>query len=208
MKFTFKKLHRVWMYIWLPIFILMVMPFMQAGHPPIIFFSPFAISAGVIGHLFILLMNFVYSYSNKNIEPTANATTQGSWPWQVILLLVILSFMMISAIKGAIALSMMSETVSFGLFANATVLLHYLLPPAGLAALITRKPWGYRIIQLICLMLIILLMIYFITVLTYRHIPSDLFVLPVVAIIIFAYLYSFSKSVKVKSFFRLNQELQ
>lgn len=202
MKFTFTKLHITWLLIWLAVFILMVMPFMQAGHPPIMVFSPFAIGIGLLGHLFIALMQFIYSRSNKNFTASSDTPFEGNWPWQVILLLVIFSFMAVGAIQGFIAII---RAASFGYLGNFVVILNILIPITGLIALLKRQPLGFRFIQGIGSLLIALLTIYmFIRLTYYRHLPDDFIVLPIAIICIAVYLYLFSKSNRVKSFFRIN----
>jgi len=179
--------------------------------------------------LFLFIIQILYNISNRVKSKTTSAFSASAWPWpwpwpwQIILALVILGYIVFYKLIFVNLFSPMLVTI-YSLVLNTgtsqniqnetAVPLGYILYSLAqltvcliaLYGLLVRSEWTYRLIQGLCLILIVtitgLLVFYTFS----DNAATYLFsYLPIFVILLTIYMYSFSKSNKVKQFFGLNE---
>jgi hypothetical protein len=203
----FKKviitLHILWLFLWVTILVFMLLPSSQGGHPPIAIFSPFAVMFGVTGHAFLLIVQFLRSLSNRVDERYRHGVAKHGWPWQVILALVILSFLSLQAVLIVPRQLMSILRGEIDILHTVPTIVLLIVSVVALLGLVFRAHWTYRLIQTLCILYIVYLIILFVLAAYTGSISSFPvgIVLTSVSILV-AFLYLFSISYGVRRFFR------
>lgn len=197
-KNIFLWLHVAWLLLWGLVLVFMLLPSSQAGHPPIIVFAIYPLMYGIEGHLLLLFIQFLYRVSNRAASRSTSTSTDSGWPWQVVLALVILASSAFS-ILIFIPLQFIG-TVEGGM--PAFMIPVVILKLVALYGLIVRTRWGYRLIQGLCLFLLVALLGLLVFYITDEHTATSVLVkLPIYIGLYAVYVYSFSTADKVKRFF-------
>jgi len=208
----FKKviisLHILWLLLWVTVLIFMLLPSSQGGHPPISIFSPFAVMAGVAGHAFLLIVQFLRSLSNRIDDKYRQGESKYGWPWQVILALVVLSFQSLQAVLIVPRQLMNIIRGEIDILHTVPTVVLLTVCVVALIGLVLRVRWSYRLIQILCI-LFIAYPIALLGIAAYTGAISSfpvVFVLATVSITT-AFLYLFSISCQVKGFFGITDEI-
>jgi len=215
-----KLLHAAWLILWLLVLLLMLLP----SSATIIIFAPFALVIGLLGHLFLFIIHTLYNMSNRVKSKTLSPLNDGGWPWQIILAIVTFGYIIIYKLILANLFSPAVFTVYSMLLNMETsqnaqnkmgvplgYILYWLVQVTvfliALYGLVFRLAWAYRLIQGLCLILIVAVTGAFIFY-AFSNSPAHYLsnYLPFFVILLSAYMYSFSKSKKVKQYFGLIEE--
>jgi hypothetical protein len=216
----FAFLHVTWLVLWLLVLGIMMLPASQAGHPPIVIFAPYAIVFGVLGQLFIFIVQFIYNYSSR-VKPDSIAGTHNrDWPWQLKLALLVLGYFSFYQLIFNVLFSPFIVAI-YSIFFNVNAVntasggpvfpLYYVLYTltviatcfVALYGLIVRKKWTYRLILVLCALEIVIITAFLAFFIYQGKVDSVLFRFLPVIILTPVYMYSYSRSGKVKQFFGL-----